>query len=54
MTVTFSPAAVPAFCYVVVSPFLIYEKGDVIGDAAMIAVVERSYLPHVVRIRAGH
>ena len=53
MNATSVPAAVPAFCYVVISPFLTYGKGDVIGDAAMIAVVEKSYLPHVVRIRAG-
>ena len=54
MTTTSMPSAAAAFCYVVVSPFLTYGKGDVIRDPATIAVVEKNYLPHVVRIRASH
>lgn len=52
MTAPTSSATRPAFRYVVISPFLAYAKGDVIGDEAAIAVVEKDYLPHVVRIRA--
>lgn len=47
-----TPAHMPAFRYIVVSPFLSYTKGDVIDDDATIATVEARYLPHVVRTRA--
>lgn len=48
-----APASRPAFRYIVLSPFLSYAKGDVIENAAAIAVVEARFLPHVVRVRAG-
>ncbi len=54
MAETSMPAATPAFFYVVISPFLTYGKGDVVADAAAIVAVEKSYLPHVVRVRASH
>ena len=53
MSATDAPAAKPAFFYVVVSPFLAYAKGDVIRDTAAIAVVEKDFLPHVVRVAAS-
>ncbi len=52
MSATDSPAATPAFFYVVVSPFLAYAKGDVIRDEAAIEAVEKDFLPHVVRVAA--
>ena len=47
-----TPAAKPAFHYVVISPFLSYSRGDKITDPAAVAVVEKDYLPHVVRVAA--
>lgn len=47
-----TPAARPAFHYVVLSPFLSYAKGDVITDAAAIATIEKQHWPHVVRVTA--
>jgi hypothetical protein len=47
-----TPAAGPAFHYVVLSPFLSYAKGDVITEPAAIAEVEKQYGPHVVRVTA--
>lgn len=43
---------VPAFHYVVVSPFLAYAKGDRITDAAAIAALSPEHLAHVVRVAA--
>lgn len=51
--ITDTPALRPAFCYVVLSPFLSYAKGDVIASAEAIAIVEERFLPHVVRVLAS-
>ncbi len=52
MPATDTPAAIAAFFYVVVSPFLSYAKGDVIRDEAEIEAVRDDHLPHVVRVAA--
>lgn len=47
-----APAPMPAFHYVVVSPFLDFVKGERITDAATIATVEEHYADRVVRVAA--
>ncbi len=53
MSATTSPAAKPAYHYVVISPFLVYAKGEIVTDTAAIATIEKDYLPHVVRVAAA-